>query len=411
MKPHGSVHRWSAVSLLLIALGYLPTAAAPPGGELIDKVIAAYRDIQYYDATLHMESSQTSDRWTLTQSCEIYMVFDRSGNRVRIDMPHMLIVVDGQKLYCSMEYRPGMHLEIDAITLVTAEWLVKEVEVLMVNIVPTDLILLFAEDPVTLLSQSMIGAFPTVAPMTIPPDPEDELQRPRIELELQVCKLILTINPQTFLADQALIEYDPTQIDPEDTSSRSVTFDIEVHSAEQPLADERFAFDTTGSRALPSMQHMLGGGANVPHPLTDQPTPELVLPDIDGNEYDIAADDAKVIVLDFWATWCPPCVAGLPELQEVYDWAHKEGKPVAIYAVNEGETVDQVKDFWQEKGLTLPVLMDHNSAAAQSYMVNGIPQTVIIANGKVQHVHVGIPPGMSERMKGEIEALLVSGAE
>ena len=62
--------------------------------------------------------------------------------------------------------------------------------------------------------------------------------------------------------------------------------------------------------------------------------------------------------------------------------------------------------FWQEKGLTIPVLMDENFIAAKPFHVTGIPQTVIIANGKVQHVHEGFGPGMGAQIKAEIEALL-----
>jgi peroxiredoxin len=398
--------RWIALGLclcLVTAGGVSTAAAAPPGEQLIDKVTQAYRDIDQYDATLRLTISQSRGRWTNSQVGDIFIALDRPGNRLLVDTPDQRLVADGQKLFYRFSNIPGKHLEAAAVSPLTCEWIIQQAPPMAFPTTPADLAFLLATDPLSFVSDGAAGA-----PATLPPDPADPLNRPRIEIALQAGTMTLTIDPATQLIDKVFVDVDTAAMNVPFGATMSYTFDIDVHSTDQTIADDRFAFDTTGSIASPSMQHMMASGSNAPHPLTGQPAPPLNLPDIDGNDHDIAVDDAnaEVIVLDFWATWCPPCVAALPGLQKVYDWAQTEGQPVAIYAVNQGETVEEVRQFWEDKGLSIPVLMDENFTAAASYQVSGIPQTVIIADGKVRHVHVGYAPGMEDQIKAEVEALL-----
>ncbi len=405
MKSQRSAAWMSVLGLVFLSLGWQAATAEPPGEQLIDQVVKAYQDIQQYDATVHVAIRQTQGRWSSTQEGDLFFAVDRPGNRLLLDVPDQFLVVDGKTLLYKSPRLPGKHLQIDAPSPLTSEWIAEQVPNLTFPSVPTDFAFLLSRDPLAFLSQGAAGT-----PATLQPDPQDPKARPRIRSALQTGTVTLTIDPATHLIDKAVVEVDASALDPraDSTMSFSITFDILVNSVDKPIEDARFAFDTTNSIASPSMQHMMASGANAPHPLTNQPTPQLNLPDIDGNDHDIATDDAdaQVIVLDFWATWCGPCVAALPELQEVYDWAKDNGKPVAFYAVNQGETVDEVKQFWQEQNLTIPVLMDENFAAAQAYQVNGIPQTVIIAGGKVQQVHVGYRPGIGKQLQAEIEGLL-----
>lgn len=405
MKPPRAT-TWASVPwLLLLAMVCHPAAAAPPGEQLIDKVTQAYQDVQQYDATLRFQMRQSEGRWNNIREAEFYIVLDRPANRLLIDSPDQRLVIDGTTLLFKSPQLPGKHLAVplNADNPLDATWILQQAPPLIYPSLPTDFAFLLADDPIAYISQDASGK-----PITLPPAEDDPDKRPRIQGALQNALMTLTINPTTYLIDHAIIEFDTAAMGAPAGTEMSYRFDFDVHATDQPIDDDRFAFDTAGSIASPSMQHMMASGSNAPHPLTGQPVPELILPDIDGKDHDIATDDAKVIVLDFWATWCPPCVAALPELQEVYDWTQADGgKSVAIYAVNQGETVEEVKAFWAENSLTLPVLMDENFTAAQAYQVSGIPQTVIIANGKVHAVHVGYREGFGEQMKAEIEALLV----
>jgi thiol-disulfide isomerase/thioredoxin len=408
MKFQRSIVWMSALGLAALMLAGLPATAAPPGEQLIDQVVKAYKDIQQYDATLRLTMSQTQGRWTSSQQGEFFIALDRPGNRLLIDSPDQLLVADGQTLFYRNPRLPGKHLQIDATAPLTSQWIVQQVPAVVFPSVPTDFAFLLADDPLAFVSQGAAGA-----PATLPPDPDDPEKRPRIQAALQAGTLTLTIDPRTHLIDKAVVDVNTAALGAPADTTMTYTFDIHVNSLDKPIDPQRFAFDTSNSAASGSMQQMMASGSNAPHPLVGKDTPPLNLPDIDGNDHDLAtADaDAKVIVLDFWATWCPPCVAAMPELQTVYDWIQLEGKPVAFYAVNQGETVDEVKKFWQDKDLSIPVLMDEQFTAAQAFGVNGIPQTVIISAGKVQQVHVGYRPGIGDRLKEEIEALLAEGAE
>ncbi|MCH6559983.1 TlpA family protein disulfide reductase, partial [candidate division KSB1 bacterium] len=91
----------------------------------------------------------------------------------------------------------------------------------------------------------------------------------------------------------------------------------------------------------------------------------------DDTEHDISEYFGNVILVNIWATWCPPCRKGLPKLQEFATWAEQEGVAVKVFAVNMGEHVRtneqkrrKVQQFWQRQGFTMPTLMDYDDTVA-----------------------------------------------
>jgi len=149
---------------------------------------------------------------------------------------------------------------------------------------------------------------------------------------------------------------------------------------------------------------MVVGGS---HPLKGKTAPDFTLPGVDGKPVSLSSHLGKdVVVLDFWASWCPPCRKGLPILDRLA--SSMKGKPVAFYAVNIRESEALVTEFARREKLTLPILLDDSGLVADDYGVTTIPQTVIIDRaGKVHNVEVGLSLwGAEETILTEIQAAL-----
>lgn len=142
------------------------------------------------------------------------------------------------------------------------------------------------------------------------------------------------------------------------------------------------------------------------HPLIGQAAPPFEAPLLGGGTLDLSRHLGKdVVILDFWATWCPPCRRALPTIAATAAAHH--GKGAVVYAVNLMEPETQVAAYLREADLTLPVALDADGGIARLYEVSGIPQTVFIGkDGIIRDVHVGISAGFESAVKRQIAALL-----
>ena len=109
---------------------------------------------------------------------------------------------------------------------------------------------------------------------------------------------------------------------------------------------------------------------------------DFTLNDINGGTHTLSAYKGKVVLLNFWATWCPPCREEMPALQKLYDIWDKS--KYAMLAVNIGENAEVVKAFLTKNHYTFPILIDDNKEVTAKYGIQGIPTTYIIKkNGQV----------------------------
>lgn len=124
--------------------------------------------------------------------------------------------------------------------------------------------------------------------------------------------------------------------------------------------------------------------------LQGKKAPAFDLKTLDGQSAALAANKGNVVVLDFWATWCGPCVAAMPHLQELANNTELQGQGLRVYAVNLRESPDKVKAFIEQNNYTLTVPMDKDGAVATQYKVQGIPTQVVIGrDGMIKKVFVG----------------------
>ena len=122
-----------------------------------------------------------------------------------------------------------------------------------------------------------------------------------------------------------------------------------------------------------------------------EPAPNFQLQNLDGQPVALSDLRGKPVLLNFWATGCPPCRSEMPYIQETYDeWSNKG---LVVLAINIGESSSAVKEFVQSYGLSFLVLLDTKQDVAQQYNIRGIPTTFFIdKDGIIQVKIIGAFP-------------------
>ena len=116
--------------------------------------------------------------------------------------------------------------------------------------------------------------------------------------------------------------------------------------------------------------------------------PSFQLTDIAGNSVSLSDFQGRPVLLNFWATWCGPCLFEMPYIQEVYDeWAERG---LVILAINIGESPSRVENFMHYFNFSFPVLMDMKKNVTAKYNVIGYPTTYFIdGDGIIRDIKIG----------------------
>ena len=147
-----------------------------------------------------------------------------------------------------------------------------------------------------------------------------------------------------------------------------------------------------------------GSSSGADSPLVGQPAPALELELLDGAKYKLADHKGKIVVMDFWATWCGPCLQSMPLVDGVAREFADRG--VELVAVNMEESPEQVKPMLERHKFKMPVVMDRDGVAAARYSVTAIPQVVVVdRDGKVARVFVGGGKAMAEALRKVLQEI------
>ncbi len=134
------------------------------------------------------------------------------------------------------------------------------------------------------------------------------------------------------------------------------------------------------------------------------PAPDFSLNDINGNRVTLSSCKGKVVFIDFWATWCPPCRKATPAVERLYK--KYEGSELAVFGINIENDLKAAKKFAETKKLNYPILVGDDTIG-QEYTVQGIPAFFILnTDGEIVKRYTGYYPGMENEWEKEIDILL-----
>jgi peroxiredoxin len=135
-----------------------------------------------------------------------------------------------------------------------------------------------------------------------------------------------------------------------------------------------------------------------------RPAPPLDLLTPDGAPLSLAAMRGKVVVVNFWATWCEPCVAEMPSLQQLRD---RLAPRLEVLGVNHQEGPARIRAFVDKNRITFPVVRDTDGATAKAWSVRIFPASFVVDRaGHVKHVVVGQADWTSAGLLSTIDPLL-----
>lgn len=136
--------------------------------------------------------------------------------------------------------------------------------------------------------------------------------------------------------------------------------------------------------------------------------PNFKLESIDGNYVELIQMIGKgPILLNFWATWCKPCMEEMNELNKIYDELKDKGFSLIAISTDNEKTIAKVKPLVKSKGYNFKVLLDKNSDVARKYYAQQIPYSVLIdKEGKIISPHMGYMKGDEKKLREQILSLL-----
>lgn len=347
-------------------------APAPDVRAILQQVADRYRDLSSYhlEGTLRVEI--TADTVTQTLDAPFVLAAARPG-RVRDELRHpqagMVLVSDGLHTWHYLAalgqftYKP---VEVDSSP--PAGMLASQIFALYRDLASADSARMVREEQLDLAGTMrpcwvIEARFGTAKPT----DP------PRLFWVDQERAIVLQQSASTTLRDGGRFV------------RQSETLRYRQVKLNQPVSDEVFAFEPPmGARQVEDFR------AGPQHAdLSGKPASDFTLADLHGRKHTLSAQRGKVVMLDFWASWCGPCRMQMPRVEKLY--RELKAKGLVVYAINLRESAATARRYLERNKYTTTTLLDQQGEVSDRYQVAGIPSLVVIdRQGRISAHFVGV---------------------
>ncbi|HEV3003507.1 MAG TPA: thioredoxin-like domain-containing protein, partial [Pirellulales bacterium] len=409
----------SSAAAMLLALPLLgckkPQPALPEltsASEVLERMVAAYHEATSYQDSgqvrLHFKKLNDAKQPAVNQEWDYSIAFLRP-NQLRLHVYQAMVVCDGKKLHgaLNLDEVRGQVLEVAAPTKLAAQQIF-ETDPFLGQVLtqggaagpPLILPLLLEEaalDPV------LEGA---EKPTLLPPEKADGEICYRVEAKRADGRLVFWIDQKNFALRRIEYPTDEFAKGVEEKEGRiadlSLTVEFTGAKLNADIEPEAFKFESPDDARLVD-QFM------VPPPLLGERIADFKFRGLDGQAVTRDSLSGKVAVIDFWATWCEPCLKSLPNLQQVAE-RYADSEKIVFLAVsvdNDEVTDDAVRQTFADAKLSLPIARDPDIAARRAFLVESLPTMVIVGpNGVVQDYENVFDPDLAESLPPKLDKLL-----
>jgi peroxiredoxin len=150
---------------------------------------------------------------------------------------------------------------------------------------------------------------------------------------------------------------------------------------------------------------LLAACAGIASAISTGPAPDFTLKTLDGPNLRLQEQRGRVVMVNFWATWCGPCRQEMPQLNKLYE--KYRGSGFVLLGVNVDDDTRNAASVAGKLGVKFPVLLDTDKAVSKRYELATMPSTVIIdRDGKVRYMHRGYRDGFEDTYEKQIRELL-----
>ncbi|HEY4307806.1 MAG TPA: redoxin domain-containing protein [Pirellulales bacterium] len=386
-----------------------PIEAPPTARKLLDRMVETYRKAHSYADSGQLRLSYRKQGADLTtQSADESVTFVRP-NKLRMHCYQAIVVCDGKQLRATVADLPGQVLDVAAPAELKREDLFTD-EILAGVLTQglagesIQLALLMLDDP---LKPILEGAD---EPTLLPARELDGDECQRVEVKRPDGNVVFWIDQKNVLRR---LDY------PTDDLKKQITQHEQAPVSEVALAcefkgariNERIA-DVAFEFSPPAEAKLVKRFAVQPEPLQKmlgQKIGKFEFLDLDGKPVGRDSLSGKVVVIDFWATWCGWCFKGLPNLQQVYD-QYRDNDRVAIVTVSTDEVSVSNNDLsaaFDKAGLKMPILRDIDQQSRSMFEVQGLPTMFLLGpDGTVESIDVGYQPKLAAELPRKIDRLL-----